>query len=601
MNKKVIVIPVLAALLLSGCGARSAKKPEVISMPAPTEQTQPAAPTATATPVPVVVNTPTPVSTATPTPVTTPTPAPTPTPTPVPTATPTPAPTKTPTVSGLPSVTKSPTSETVDVGGACWFVAKYENAKWAVWHFVSPDGTTDLPYDQITTRFPKLEVTKGYANVTQVKNIPAEMNGWRVYCRFSNDVGYVDTAMATITVKAAANTAPAANTQTGNNTTATNLPRVTKSPTSETVDAGGACWFVANYENAKWAVWHFVNPDGTKDLDYNDIVGLFPKLVVTKGYASTTQLKNIPAEMNGWKAYCRFSNDAGYVDTAMATITVKSAAQQTPQQTATPTPTPTQQTGTVLPVQQSDPNYYASVTALSRDQVESFASSARKAYLDHDWSSLSGMVRYPITILGTQLNDAAAFVNFLSDKTIAAEDARNMEGETCHDMFVNGQGICMGGGEIWMDDRNYMTGSAPELRVKAVSGIVESVSIPVVSSQTAPQGDGSYIGTYVEDIAGAATITIGGTPDIYRVSVSWPNGYAQRYSWFFTGHFDANGVLEYSDCIKTITNFDVNGTGTDTTEYTNGTGKLEATGDGMLYWTDNMEENPDRGRFVKVD
>ena len=43
--------------------------------------------------------------------------------------------------SNLPRVTKSPTGETVAVNGSAQFIAKYENADLAEWHFVSPDGS----------------------------------------------------------------------------------------------------------------------------------------------------------------------------------------------------------------------------------------------------------------------------------------------------------------------------------------------------------------------------------------------------------------------------------------------------------------------------
>ena len=36
----------------------------------------------------------------------------------------------------------------------------------------------------------------------QLKNIQSDLDGWRVYCRFSNKAGAVDPGMATITVKA---------------------------------------------------------------------------------------------------------------------------------------------------------------------------------------------------------------------------------------------------------------------------------------------------------------------------------------------------------------------------------------------------------------
>ena len=34
----------------------------------------------------------------------------------------------------------------------------------------------------------------------QLKNSPLELNGWRVYCRYSNQVGYRDTETALLTV-----------------------------------------------------------------------------------------------------------------------------------------------------------------------------------------------------------------------------------------------------------------------------------------------------------------------------------------------------------------------------------------------------------------
>ena len=206
----------------------------------------------------------------------------------------------------------------------------------------------------------------------------------------------------------------------------------------ESVEAGGSCWFVAYYENAIWAEWHFVSPDGWDDVTYDRINYRFPGLVVTKGYASTTQLKNIPREMNGWRVYCRFSNNVGSTNTAMATIYVTSNPR--------PRPPPT------------------------------------------------------------------------------------------------------------------------------------------------PQVVDKYMGTYTDAVAHVGTITIGGTPDIYRVSITWPNGYGERSTWLFTGHFDQYGKLTYNDCIKTTTTYDSAGNPHDETIYSSGSGVLEYSGyEGGIYWTDYEE------------
>ena len=136
-----------------------------------------------------------------------PTPAPTPIPTPAATPAPAPAPTPTPVLKeklppepGCPIVTKDPTDETVKVGGNAYFVAKYNNANLARWHFVSPDGTTDVQYDEAGKLFPGVEIIHGEYSTMQLRNITKDLNGWKVYCRYSNRVGYTDTEMATITV-----------------------------------------------------------------------------------------------------------------------------------------------------------------------------------------------------------------------------------------------------------------------------------------------------------------------------------------------------------------------------------------------------------------
>ena len=99
----------------------------------------------------------------------------------------------------------------------------------------------------------------------------------------------------------------------------------------------GKCQFVTRYENAKFAEWHFVSPDGKKDLNYVQMQKEFPKLTIINGYSKDLTLENIPKELNGWKVYCLFMNDAGATKTATALITVQEGM----------TPTPTGKTMTV--------------------------------------------------------------------------------------------------------------------------------------------------------------------------------------------------------------------------------------------------------------
>ena len=122
----------------------------------------------------------------------------------------------------------------------------------------------------------------------------------------------------------------------------------------------------------------------------------------------------------------------------------------------------------------SDPDHYASVTAMDKFQVETVVGfNVRTAYLDQNWYALADMIRYPITINNTELADADAFLGYMIDKTVSESDRKAMLEEDFLDMFVNYQGIMMGGGEIWLSDPNYGTDAEPTLEIIAINGIVE--------------------------------------------------------------------------------------------------------------------------------
>lgn len=270
-----------------------------------------------------------PVATATPAPVTqiaaTPAPSTAPTPTPTPAA---PAP-------GSPIITKDPTDEKVQVGGSCWFVANHRGANFARWHFVSPDGT-DIAIDTkdengnnvLAKQFPNLNIHNGEYDSMKLSNIPAELNGYRFYCHFWNANGSVDSKSALLTVEGAGTAATANTDAAATAANAANGPKVTKDPTDETVKPGESAWFVAKHTGAILARWHFVSPDGT-DYEYTNeaVSAQFPQMKIVGGDQGTMQLQNIPLNANGWKVYCRYSNNSGTADTKAATITVQGATQ----------------------------------------------------------------------------------------------------------------------------------------------------------------------------------------------------------------------------------------------------------------------------------
>ncbi|MBR5094039.1 MAG: hypothetical protein IK095_02995 [Oscillospiraceae bacterium] len=119
-----------------------------------------------------------------------------------------------------------------------------------------------------------------------------------------------------------------------------------------------------------------------------------------------------------------------------------------------------------------DPDHYAFVTTMEKGALEQQCAILRDAYLDEDWETIAIYVRYPITIDGTELKNGEDLLTFMKDKTIHESDREAMRAETCHDMFFNGQGICLGDGELWIVDLSYMTEEPPELAIIGINGIV---------------------------------------------------------------------------------------------------------------------------------
>lgn len=99
-----------------------------------------------------------------------------------------------------PVVTKDPTDETVDQGGRAVFIAKAKYAQSYQWELISPQGTTYDCEDAVKT-FPGLKITGEETQKITLTEIPAEMDGFRIRCRFTAGED-VYSKWATIHVKA---------------------------------------------------------------------------------------------------------------------------------------------------------------------------------------------------------------------------------------------------------------------------------------------------------------------------------------------------------------------------------------------------------------
>lgn len=101
---------------------------------------------------------------------------------------------------------------------------------------------------------------------------------------------------------------------------------ITKSPTSETVYAGGSALFIARAKNATSTNWIVVSPDAKTSYRIQDAPGTFTGLTVEGQGTSELRLSNIPTSMSGWRVQCYFNGEGGPKYTSGAYLTVLSGS-----------------------------------------------------------------------------------------------------------------------------------------------------------------------------------------------------------------------------------------------------------------------------------
>lgn len=107
--------------------------------------------------------------------------------TPTPTASPSPTPSPTP--GAVPTITKNPTGESVQVDGRAIFIARADNVSEYIWMAYNGSGGESYDYKNLKLRFPTLSVTGGDTDTLTLTRIPEEMDGWLLACRFKNEAG----------------------------------------------------------------------------------------------------------------------------------------------------------------------------------------------------------------------------------------------------------------------------------------------------------------------------------------------------------------------------------------------------------------------------
>ena len=130
-----------------------------------------------------------------------------------------------------PVIVKSPTADPpVNPGGRVSYVSTANYSDSYTWYFVSPDGSETLDMGQAKDRFKGVVFTDTGVSLI-IDNVTAEMNNWKVFCRFyeSTHTYFTDSEKATIAVNVP-ETTPAPTPEPTPEPTAEPVPEETAAP-----------------------------------------------------------------------------------------------------------------------------------------------------------------------------------------------------------------------------------------------------------------------------------------------------------------------------------------------------------------------------------
>ncbi len=143
------------------------------------------------------------------------------------------------------------------------------------------------------------------------------------------------------------------------------------------------------------------------------------------------------------------------------------------------------------------------------------------------------------------------------------------------------------------------TEAATEAQTEAVTEAQTEAATAAQTEAVTEAAAVDYSGFYVETIAGRCQLNVEQKGDgSYTVAVHWSGSAYEGGEWYFSGTFDENGKMVYSDGEKIHYIFDENETETRTTEYKDGTGYIQISGD-TLTWQDDMENAAEGNVFEK--
>lgn len=97
--------------------------------------------------------------------------------------------------------------------------------------------------------------------------------------------------------------------------------KITKNPAGECLSVGGKAWFIAHADNADSITWQLNDPQN-RMYSLEDAVKALPGVELEALEDDTLAVRNVPAEMNGWSVTARFAKGQDYAVTDPAYVYV---------------------------------------------------------------------------------------------------------------------------------------------------------------------------------------------------------------------------------------------------------------------------------------
>ena len=118
---------------------------------------------------------------------------------------------------------------------------------------------------------------------------------------------------------------------------------------------------------------------------------------------------------------------------------------------------------------------YTIATLAADADVESFATDVIDTIKAKDVEKLADILRYPVSVNGNDVADKDTFLSLVNEKGISDTYVNSVSALSNKDLFANGQGICLGSGEVWFRDVNFdgiSENGDPDFKIITLNGIL---------------------------------------------------------------------------------------------------------------------------------